>query len=424
MKQFFNINHNYVIDLIHLSKEDNYVIYDFQVRGDIQRYFHTNRLWIEFPFLISDIPDSVLSIPFIATTMSLAWITGSIIHVDKVDDTLYNQFSVVRQKFQEMYPTLNLGGSLYADEIVENKATLATSTEACLFSGGIDAITTFVRHKDSIRYLIYTNGLISALDTNDEVYNHETKIISDFADCYNVNPIFVRSNFFYFIKQSLLSANYRKHFSGFWHDMYHSMAFIGVASVACYKYNISRLYIGSSNTIDPWHPCASDPTTDTALSFLNTRVSHDAFGLNRQDKTHIIVEEKRLLGTDYPLHVCSFNDHNCCKCEKCLRTMWGLIAENEDPREYGFNIEGNLSDFIRQSVEENIGLMGFDLERKIYWPHIKREMKKNYDMMTPELQSSVDWFLTFDFRSAKKHGVLKYYRQNFFSILKRKLHIG
>lgn len=423
MKKVYNINHNNVIDLICMSKEGNRAIYDFQVRGDIKKYFTTDRLWIEYPFAISDIPNSVLSIPLIATTMSLAWITGSIIHVDQVDDSLYNHFPDLRQKFQEMYPTLNMGGSLYANEIVVSTPTNGTISEACLFSGGLDAITTFIRHKDTVRHLIYTNGLISSLEANDEVYNHETKVISEFADRYDVNPVFVRSNFFFFINQKKISVDFNKHFSGFWHDMYHSMAFIGVASVVCYKYNVSKLYIGSSNTIDPWHPCASDPTTDTALRFMNTRVFHDAFGLNRQDKTRIIVEEKRSIGTIYPLHVCSFNDHNCCKCEKCLRTMWGLIAENEDPREYGFNVEGNLSDFIRESIEENIGLMGFELERKIYWPHIQCEMKKNYDIMMPELKAAVDWFLSYDFRKAKKDGVLRYYRQNFWTILKRKLHI-
>lgn len=421
MKKIYNIDHNSIINLLSIDKKDNKVFYHFEVTGKVKKYFTDSELWIEYPFPVKDIPEQILAVPFVASTMSLAWITGSIVHVPFIDETFYHSFSGVRQKFQEMYPTLLMGGSIYPDEIVPYTSPDINRYEACMFSGGMDAITTFIRHKDSIKFLVYTNGLISTPETDDPVYKHETRVISDFASRYDVMPMFVKSNFYSFIKQSSISKDFNKHFSGFWHDLYHSMAFLGMSSVICFNYNITKVYIGSSNTITPWHPCASDPTTDTAVKFMNTRVLHDAFGLTRQDKTHIIVEEKRLMNSAYPLHVCSFNDHNCCKCEKCLRTMWGLIAENEDPRDYGFQVDGNLANFISSSVSQNIALMGFDLEKQIYWPHIISRMKLNYPLMNSELKDCVDWFLSYDFEKAKKDGVRSYYRKNFWGILKRKI---
>lgn len=50
-------------------------------------------------------------------------------------------------------------------------------------------------------------------------------------------------------------------------------------------------------------------------------------------------------------------------------------------------------------------------------------MKENYNYMDQEQKDFVDWFLSFNFTKAQKVGRIQYYRHNFFSILKRKLHI-
>jgi hypothetical protein len=46
-------------------------------------------------------------------------------------------------------------------------------------------------------------------------------------------------------------------------------------------------------------------------------------------------------------------------------------------------------------------------------------MRENYDIIQDK--EFVDWFLNFDFDKAHRQGLRRYYRQNFFSILKRKM---
>jgi hypothetical protein len=46
-------------------------------------------------------------------------------------------------------------------------------------------------------------------------------------------------------------------------------------------------------------------------------------------------------------------------------------------------------------------------------------MKENYSLI--ENKEFVDWFLSLDFSKMKKKALKKYYLQNFFSIIKRKL---
>lgn len=67
------------------------------------------------------------------------------------------------------------------------------------------------------------------------------------------------------------------------------------------------------------------------------------------------------------------------------------------------------------------GLMSFKSERVLHWPYIISRMRENYNEMNQEQKEFVDWFLTFDFAKAKRKGVMKYYRHNFLSIIKRKL---
>lgn len=123
------------------------------------------------------------------------------------------------------------------------------------------------------------------------------------------------------------------------------------------------------------------------------------------------------------MRVCSFNDHNCCECEKCFRTVLGLVAEAVDIRNFGFYTDKSLKEHWAEVMYRRSGLMSFKSERVLHWPYIISRMKENYAKMNQEQKDFVDWFLSFDFKKAQEIGRFHYYRRNFFSILKRKLHI-
>ena len=117
-----------------------------------------------------------------------------------------------------------------------------------------------------------------------------------------------------------------------------------------------------------------------------------------------------------------FTFYSLSKAEKSVKyfhTILGIIAEGGNIRDFGFNIEGSLRDHWVDVLGRKAGLMSFKSEEFIHWPHIKRRMLENYENI--EDKEFVDWFLNFDFDKAKRQGLIRYYRQNFFSILKRKL---
>ena len=65
---------------------------------------------------------------------------------------------------------------------------------------------------------------------------------------------------------------------------------------------------------------------------------HDGYENNRQMKIHSICQFHKRTGMPVEVRVCYETDqgNNCCHCEKCTRTMLGIMAEGEDPRNYGF----------------------------------------------------------------------------------------
>ena len=100
-----------------------------------------------------------------------------------------------------------------------------------------------------------------------------------------------------------------------------------LASVAhAFASRVELVYIASSYDIPNLVPCGSHPMLDPEYSSFDMRIRHRDLPLSRLDKLRIVA------GWDVALNnirVCLANVQdrmNCGKCEKCVRTMLGLLA--------------------------------------------------------------------------------------------------
>ena len=266
-------------------------------------------------------------------------------------------------------------------------------------------------------------GWYKSLDDEDKAADADWRDIKAFASEYQVPTCFVRSNFARVVSGEFDKKYAKRLGDDLWHGFLHSMAFIGIAIPVAYQAGLQEIMIASSLTIGLNFYCASNLTTDGEFRYAEDGfVTHDGFELNRQGKMAVIVKHQQKTGKPFFMRVCSFNDHNCCECEKCFRTILGIIAEGGNIKDFGFNVEGSLKQHWEKVLYRRAGLMSFKSEKFIHWPHIKKKMLENYDKI--EDKEFVDWFLSFDFDKAKHQGLIRYYRKNFFSILKRKLKLG
>ena len=400
----------------------NTVYYNISCSPELDGYFRSKQLFIEYPEDMTNVPKSILAIPFIATFLGISWLENTNLYVDELDSTYYYSLREVRASFQDMYYRASLRGRVVPCKIVENYIPKSKDS-LLLFGGGVDAHCSFHRHQDEVSHIMNIQGFLPAIEASDSAADADRDHCADFANRMHVQLDYVRSNFAAIVNFQLFNKRFFKILGDqWWHGIQHAMAFIAISIPLAYKYGISNLIIASSCTKGRQRPCGSFITTDSAFRYATSgNVLHDAFELNRQQKMKVIVDYQRTSGEPYPLKVCSFNDRNCCECEKCFRTIIEIIAEGGRIQDFGFPIDTSLVAFYQDVMDRRLGLWGMAFEREIYWKDTQKRMKENYANV--QEKEFVDWFLAYDFDKEQKRSRMKYYRQNFFSILRRKLHL-
>jgi hypothetical protein len=399
-----------------------HVEFQFKTTGILQKYFTTDTMFIDYQEDMSEVPESILVIPFVASFLPLMWLTNTVMWVTELDRTFYDSVSKIKDAYQRLYYHYDLKGNLVAARLVENAFEVERPT-MLLYSGGLDASASYIRIKETNPLLFNIQGWYKHREDTDVFADADIRDIGAFAKTENLDFTFAKSNFAVVVNDAVFNKNVKKKLTdSWWHGFQHSMSFISISIPLAYLKKIRTINIASSVPMGEYCMCASHVTTDSEFKFATVGgCIHDGSELSRQDKVHIVINYQKSLNRPYFMRVCSFNDHNCCECEKCFRTILGIVAEGRNIKDFGFNIDGSLKQHWINVLDKKAGLMGFASEKVLHWPYIKQRMKENYDII--EDKDFVDWFFNFDFDKAKRDGVMKYYRQNFFSIVKRKLHL-
>jgi hypothetical protein len=199
---------------------------------------------------------------------------------------------------------------------------------AQLFSGGIDSLSTFQRHRDKLKYLILYQGSdigISDLKRFQEVIEYVNKI----AKSYNKKLIALATN-----------VNYLHPVS--WEHVAHGCALVA-PTLALSNY-IDRVFIAStfSGAGARKMSWGSHPDSDPLVCCSGIEVIHDGFDLKRSEKIIQLCGEKELLKD---IRVCCkdiHQQHNCGNCEKCYRTITVLKLQGVSLQEVPFP-EGSFS---------------------------------------------------------------------------------
>ena len=396
------------------------VEYRFTARGVIADYLKTDTMFLHYDTDVSDVPESILTIPFVSSLLPLMWLTDTVMWVKELDLTYYESVSRIREEYRNIYNSCPLKGNLVPAKTPENELP-RTGKSLLLFSGGIDANTTYARIHEKEPLLVNIQGWYETPESENVPADADFRDIADFAKARGLGTAFVKSNFAVLVNNDKFNKEIKpKLGDSWWHGFQHSMSFISIAAPIAYKKGIETIYIASSVPMREYVKCASYVTTDGAFRFAGTgKCIHDGSELTRQDKVHTLVGFAEGLGGDYPIRVCSFNDRNCCSCDKCFRSILGLVAEGADIRKYGFYIDGSLKDHFNSIMEERAQTFNIRGESSLHWPAIRRRMQENYDKIPDK--EFVDWFMTYDFQKARKRALKNYYRKNFFKIVKRKL---
>ncbi|WP_243317511.1 hypothetical protein [Geothrix paludis] len=333
------------LEKILLSNNNKRLTYHFQCPG-VESYFKRKRsFFIEYEEDISTCPASILTVPFLANMAPIAWFLDADLYVPTIDSTFLKSINTIKALFLHHHPNRNFQSNIIYDKIetIYSENPLKT---ALLFSGGVDAFTSFIRHaKESPRLILYHGADIPLRDTlqwkSCQSYFQRLDPIATLP-CSIVKTDF--REFYTYHLHALVSADW-------WALVQHGLALTASLAPLAHLHGLGKIYIASSDTDFAW---GSTPETDSAIRWASTQVINDGSELSRAEKVGLIVETYRDLPAKPLLRVC-YSDAkeslNCGVCEKCLRTAVTLALHGANPMDYGIPLPDKPFQYLFEAFQ-------------------------------------------------------------------------
>lgn len=357
--------------------------------GEWKKYFRLeNKFFVEYGEDVSSTPPSVAIIPMLCNVLPMAWVLDAEIIIDELDKDFFDRIDEIKRGYIEMMPRLKFAGELTFGRLVDNSCE-PSGRSLLLFSGGVDAFSSLITHAEEHPTLMTIHGSDISLDDEigwAKVEKHVREVGSEF-DC---ETLFIKSSFRLFLNEGALTRLVKPFVDdGWWHDLQHGIGLLGHAAPFAFKHRLKTIYIASTYTAADKGKitCASDPTIDNHFAVASCRTIHDGYEFTRQDKVHRICEYRDRTGRAIRLRVCwrSKGGENCCRCEKCWRTIFEIYSERREPREFGFEY-GDWNELLRL-MQKNRSAFNVNAHIKGFWEAISRDLRKNYrrEEISPDL---------------------------------------
>ena len=334
------------IVLKNIKVNGNRIEYEYSYDEQTAKLFNKDvNFYIEYldDINFENVPKSVLAVPFAVNLLPLCMVYDIELKIDELDKAAFERFADIRKGFETIYPDVNFAGKISADKLVDNSYVPSNET-TCLFSGGVDATFTFLRHKDEHPVLFNVWGVDTDLIDSKghlEMDGYFNKVSKDFG----VKYVCIKSTLRTFLNESYLNDDgYKRIKDYWWHGAQHS---IGLLSLLSPYNNIKKVktnYIASTFTeteLKQGVKCASYPVIDNSLKMASSTVVHDGFEAARIDKVRYICEQVKKDDLKLDLKVCfNYQDgKNCSNCEKCFRTIAAILVYDDDLSKYGFKLK-------------------------------------------------------------------------------------
>ncbi len=192
---------------------------------------------------------------------------------------------------------------------------------ATFFSGGVDSVYTLLKHHARINQLILVHGFENPVQQK-EFLSVTRKAVSPTWQGFDKKMIVVHTNLRQIADQNitLWGRKYGRSFFGFCYQG-SILAAVGL----CLQKSLERVFVPASLTHNTLVPYGSHPSLDPLWSTENLDFVHDGCEASRFQKVKRITAEASFAANS--LQVCESNlpdEPNCCRCDKCVRTMLAL----------------------------------------------------------------------------------------------------
>lgn len=349
----------------------NRIDYEYDVSGPWQEAFNGPkakgwfiqmnggefRFFAEYDVDLTGIPQSLAVLPFLANVLPMAWFYDAEVHIEEVDRDFYECLPAVKSGMMNRHPPAQLGGKLVVDRLISNQIE-KSDRAISLFSGGVDATFTAVSNLASKPILTTVWGADIYLRQKTEWAEVAKQNAGTAAD-FGLDFASIKSTFRSFLNYEVLKRNFDTPLKmpSWWYSVQHSIALVALVAPLAWAHKANCIFIASSYSVedDPETKCCNWPDIDGNVRYAGLSVTHHDFNFTRQQKVSEICKFYAQHQRPMNLRVCwsAVSATNCCACEKCARTIYAIIAEGQDPNNFGFACTPEVYANLEMRVRSN-----------------------------------------------------------------------
>lgn len=303
------------------------------------------QFYVEYPtaYDLSDVPESVITVPFVAAILSLSMITGNPIEVNQLDEDFYGSLSKMRNVYKKQFPYIDFCFDVKVVGGVKKHNNNAGKAKSVFFTGGLDATSALVeKAHEKVMLVNIWGGDVSI--SQEKSHEELDRYMARLTQSLDLSYLFIKSNIREMYNEPLISkytafkVNPAQN-HGWWANFAHIISMTSLLAPLIYQRDIDVHYIGSSYdglTID-----ANNDDLVDAIKILGCRMEMVDSTLGRIEKAGKMITFSEQNHIPLSLKVCWYakDGVNCSHCEKCYRTILEILVNRGNPNDYGFLVD-------------------------------------------------------------------------------------
>lgn len=325
--------------------------------------------------------------------LTISMLIGCGIKVDYLDKNFYESIHKMELVYRKMFPYLNLTFCVEVKEIVKCNYK-KSENKTLFFTGGLDATSALASvYEKNITLVNIWGGDIGLedYDTHGELESYLKEISGNLGIKYT----FIKSNCREMYNERVISKLTAiklapKDNHGWWASIAHVLAMVSLLAPYAYAKQIGVNMLASSYPKDSKVFDANNQLLLDAIKFCSCEMLSVDGNLDRTEKAQNVIEFSQTMNIPIKLKVCWFRHagENCSACEKCYRTILDILVSGGDPNQYGFNVDSNTYQCMKEYLSRTY-------INKIFWLEIQTKFLENRSKW--ESNRNVAWILDMKF---------------------------
>jgi hypothetical protein len=382
---------------------DKTLVFKISCSREIRTCFFSDKIFIQYDKSVNWLDSSILNIPAVSGLVTIAWAYGANLYVDKLDKTFLESLMNIQSAMAKLYPDFPMS-KINVQNVVPHR--FHNNKCGLLFSGGLDCITSYIKHRSEKPELIHVWG-IDVRSDDTKIWNLRSRMLTNFSVRAGVQINVIRTNIREIVDEDFL---HRKFGLEWWQNVSYGIVLNGLCAPLTCVTSINSLLFAAGVTSNFTYPSGEHPSIINNLSWGDTRVLIDNNELSRQLKIRYFLKDFTANCFHPFLKVCNKYDEpasNCGACEKCYRTIVGLVLEGIDPVKCGLNnvtkktfekIKERLSSnnfLITKSFVESKGEYYARMGSLSLWKDIQQHIPEKNNSNVHGSKDFLEWFRNF-----------------------------